>query len=972
MNESRFRLTSGGRIDRTKPLVFSFDGRRMTGYAGDTLASALIANGVRLVGRSFKYHRPRGILGIGAEEPNALVTIRAGGQPFPNARATMVPLHDRLEATSQHAWPTLAFDIGAVNGLLAPFIPAGFYYKTFMGPVRGAWMFYEALIRRAAGLGRASRDPDPSRYEKTHAHAEVVVIGAGPAGMAAALAAANGGARVILIDEAAEPGGWLLRERNPQAVEDWHAATLAALRAHAGVTMLSRTTAFGLYDGLQVAAAEETAEEVLRANPFAPRARLWLIRAKRIVLACGAIEQPLLFEGNDRPGVMLAGAARGYANQYAALPGRRAVILATDDSAYRTAADLAANGAEVAAILDLRDAPGKAARDASAPVLTASSIRRVIASAGQVRAVEIGTGNGMRRIDCDLIAMSGGWAPAVHLSTHLGGKPAYDAVSGLFLPAPALPEILCAGAMCGLIDTEDCIADGERCGHAAAAGQPAEKALPVARAFRAMSNVSGSPKKSFIDFQNDVTAADVELAHREGYRSVEHLKRYTTLGMGNDQGKTANIAGLTMMAALTQRSPAETGTTTFRPPYTPVSIGALAGLERGRHLRPVRRTPMHDWHEANGALMAETGVWMRPKAYLRPGEDVLAAQIREARAVRAGVGIVDVSTLGKIEVAGPDATAFLDRIYASPVKTLKVGRARYAIMLREDGIVLDDGTLTRLARDRYYITTTTAQAARVLAHMEQHAAVTWPEMEVHCISVSDRFGAIAVAGPQSRALLAKLTDPAHVGDDVLPHAGFTTLEIGGVPVYVFRMSYSGERAYELHIPADYALSLWERLIALGATPYGTEAMAILRIEKGHVAGAEIDGRTTPHDLGLTKLLKREGDYIGKRMLERPALADPARPSLAGLVPVDGRSRLRGGAQITLERDPPRPARMIGYTTSACFSPALESPITLALIERAAERMGETVYVQDPVRGLTVAARIVNPVFYDTEGTRLHA
>ncbi len=648
------------------------------------------------------------------------------------------------------------------------------------------------------------------------------------------------------------------------------------------------------------------------------------------------------------------------------------MIVTRDDSAYRTAADLAASGVEIAAIVDQREGPAPAANEAAAPVLAASTIRRVIVAGATVRAVEVDTPRGVQRLDCDFIAMSGGWMPAVHLSTHLGGKPIFDPASGLFLPVPARPEILCAGAMSGLIETADCISDGERCGRAAAAGSPVERALPAVRATGPKPGFSGSPKKTFVDFQNDVTVADVELAHREGYRSVEHLKRYTTLGMGTDQGKTANMAGLTLMAALTNRTPGEVGTTTFRPPYTPVSIGALAGLERGRHLRPVRRTPMHDWHEANGALMAETGIWMRPKAYLKPGEDVLAAQIREARAVRDGVGVVDVSTLGKIEVAGPDATAFLDRIYASPVKTLKVGRARYAIMLREDGIVLDDGTLTRLAKDRYYITTTTAQAARVLAHMEQHAAVTWPEMEVQFVSVSDQYGAVAVAGPQSRALLERLAGADTLADEALPHAGFRTIEIGGVPVYAFRMSYSGERAYELHIRADYALALWQRIIALGATPYGTEAMAILRIEKGHVAGAEIDGRTTPHDLGLSKLLKREGDYIGKRMLERPGLSDPSRPALAGLVPVDGKSRLRGGGQITLERDPSRPARMIGHTTSACYSPALGSPISLALIERAEQRMGETVYVQDPVRGNMVAARIVSPVFYDREGTRLHA
>ncbi len=939
MNRQRLRRPCGHSIDRTAPLRFSFDGKRYEGFAGDTLASALMANGVRLMGRSFKYHRPRGLMTIGTDEPNALAAIRRPGYAEPNTRATMVELYEGLDATSQNAWPSLRFDMGAISNAVSPFIPAGFYYKTFMGPTRHAWTFYEALIRRAAGLGSASREPDASNYSKMNAHAEVVVVGAGEAGLREAHAAGKTGGRVIIIDEAPQPGGWLLRERSDNTLQ----MLLAGLREMPNVSILSRTTAFGVYDGLQVAAVERVQDHLPVLGASAPRQRLWLIRAKHIVLAAGAIEQPLLFEGNDRPGVMMAGAARGYVNQFGAAPGSRAVIATNNDTAYQTAFDFIAAGLLVAAILDARNtAPEQLAdqaRSLGVAVLTQASIVRTIYS-GSLRGVVADAAGKTSQLDCDLVAMSGGWAPAVHLSTHLGGKPVFDETRGMFLPAALPSTISCAGAMTG---------DG----------------LP---------NLQGSrgalSERAFVDLQNDVTVKDVKLAHREGYRSIEHLKRYTTLGMGTDQGKTANIAGLSLMAGLTGQSIAATGTTTFRPPYTPVSIGALGGLETAEHLRPVRRTPMQDWHEANGGLMAVSGLWRRPKAYPKPGEDILSAQIREARMVRQEVGIVDVSTLGKIEVQGPDAAEFLDRIYCSPVKNLKTGRARYSLMLREDGVVMDDGTLARLAPNHYYLTTTTAQAAKVLAHMEYHAQVTWPELRVSIISVSDQFGAIAVAGPESRALLSRLGGAEAFDDAGFPYPSLKIVAFGGVNVRVLRASYSGERAYELHVPAIYALSLWEALLGAGAEPYGTEAMAILRIEKGHVAGAELDGRTTPGDLGLAKLVRADKEFIGRRMLQRPGMADPARPSLTGLVPVDETSRIRSGAQITLT-DGGKSAAMIGYVTSSCFSPVMGHPIALALISNAVDSREKIMFARYPLRNETVAVRIVPPVFYDAEGARLH-
>jgi sarcosine oxidase subunit alpha len=931
------RLDSGGRIDRNRPLSFTFDGRRYSGFHGDTLASALMANGARLMGRSFKYHRPRGLMTIGADEPNALVTIRRDGFCEPNTRATMVELYDGLVAESQNRWPSLGFDLWAANDALSRFIPAGFYYKTFMGPTRKAWMLYEHYIRKAAGLGRASRDPDPSHYDKMNAHADVAVVGGGLYGLQAALAAAETGERVTLIDDAAELGGWLLRERDAAI-----GGLIAKLRGMDNVTVLSRTTAFGLYDGFQIAAAERVQDHLPEFDAHTPRQRLWLIRAKRIVLACGAFEQPLQFQGNDRPGVMLAGAARGYLNQYGVAPGKTAVIVTNNDDAYQTAFDFQAAGVQVVAIVDTRAEPGAAAqraRNEGIGVMTATPRRAVYG--GRLRLFEVFEDGRIRTLPCDLIAMSGGFAPAIHLSTHLGGKPAYDGERGFFLPPPLPAGITCAGAMTGETLAKTHMPDNP-------------------------------PIKSFVDIQGDVTVKDVQLAHREGYRSVEHLKRYTTLGMGTEQGKTSNIAGLTVMAGLMGRSIADTGCTTFRAPYTPVSIGALGGLDVGEHLRPLRRTPMQTWHEQNGGYIVETGVWRRPKAYLRgDGDTVGTAQVREARAVRSGVGCVDVSTLGKIEVQGPDAAEFLDRIYCSPVKTLKIGRARYGLMLREDGIVMDDGTLARLSANHYYISTTTAQAANVLYHMEYHAQVTWPQMRVSIISVSDQYGAIAVAGPQSKTLLAGLSSAQAFDDAGFPYPALKVIEFGGVPVRVLRASYSGERAYELHVPADYALSLWEMLIAAGAAPYGTEAMAILRIEKGHIAGAELDGRTTAADFGLGKMASKASDFIGKRMLGRHGLNGADRPALAGLVPVDGQSRIRSGSQITAERDLRPPMPMLGYVTSVAYSPVLESPIALAMVSGAADRMGEVVYAHFPLRNEVTAVKIVPPVFYDPEGARMH-
>jgi glycine cleavage system aminomethyltransferase T/NADPH-dependent 2,4-dienoyl-CoA reductase/sulfur reductase-like enzyme len=832
----RAAAPAGTAIDRTQPLRFTFDGVAYEGYRGDTLASALLANGVHLVARSFKYHRPRGIYAAGSEEPNALV--RVGSDP--NTRATEIDLFDGLVAASQNRWPSLSFDIGAVASLLSPLLPAGFYYKTFMWP---RWLLYEPFIRAAAGMGVAPDGPDPDEYEHQHAHCDVLVVGAGRSGMTAAQEAARGGARVILCDQ---------RDIAPMD----------------GIHVLGKTTAFGRYDHGLVGLLEG-------------RRRLWKVRAKELVLATGAIEQPLVFANNDLPGIMLAGAMGRYAREYGVLPGRRVVLAGADDA---TASVLAELGADVT-----RVEPGA-----------------VVRAIGRKRVLALETQAGT--IACDAVGICGGFQPAVHLLAQMR-------------PAAGVRLV----------------------GRAARAAVPP----PVGRA-------------GFVDLQNDVTVADIELAVREGYRSIEHLKRYTTLGMGTDQGKTSNLAGAAILADRLGRSLAEVGTTTFRPPYTPVTLGALAGRERGEHAEPARLTPMHAWHASHGARFVTAGLWLRPQLYRRAGETDETCIEREARNVRANVGMVDVSTLGKIELQGPDVAEFLNRVYINNWHTLAVGRARYGVMLREDGFVFDDGTTSRLAEQHYLMTTTTSNAEAVLRHLEFLLQIVWPELRVRLASVTEQWAALALAGPNSRTMLQK------VADVELPFLGVCATRVAGIPARVLRISYSGELAYEIHVPAARGEAMWQALAELGVEPYGTEAMGVLRIEKGHVVtGAEIDGRTTADDLGLGALMAKK-DCVGKRLLERPAFAAEDRWQLVGLTAVEGGRTMPRGAKLVRE---PK-ASMEGHITSWCYSPQLNAPIALALLAGGRRRHGEVLWASSPLTGQSMRVRVGPPCFFDPEGARL--
>lgn len=983
MSSNRKRLSEGARIIREQPVEFTFDGRKLAGYRGDTLASALLANGVTLVGRSFKYHRPRGIFSAGPEEPNALVTLGTAGRREPNLPATTLELADGMVVESQNRWPSLAFDMQSVNGLLAPFLSAGFYYKTFMGPTRRAWMFYEHFIRKAAGLGRAGTGADPDHYEVRHAFADVAIVGGGPAGLSAARAAAAAGARVALIEQDFLLGGQLLAEPSDSAAAAWLRQAEAELEGFETIRVMKRTTAFGSYDGNVLGLVEQRDPTNPQPNGET-RQTVTMLRARSIVFATGAIERPMVFSNNDRSGVMLASAARTYLNRFAVLPGKKIVVATTNDGAWRTAFDYAAAGAEVT-VADLRPVPpaALAAEAARLGVVVRAATRIVDLHGGHaIRRVTLNGPEGQSSAACDLVCISGGWSPTVHLTSHLGVKPVYrDDIDG-FVPGVLSASQFGAGAMIGAYATAAAVEDGHRAGIEAAAS--CGKSAPVSAPSKLDLGETGSSVlrealpagrgKAFVDFQMDVTTGDIELAYREGYESVEHLKRYTTLGMGTDQGKTSNFPALAAMAALRNATIRETGTTTFRPPYTPVAIGALAGRAIGHHFKPIRRTPMHDWHMANGAEMLEVGLWMRPYFYRQSGRDVNDAYVAEMRNVRQAAGLMDISTLGKIDVQGPNAAIFLDRVYANGFAKLAVGRARYGIMLRDDGIVFDDGTTTRLAENRFFMTTSTAKAADVLSRLEFLLDTAWPDLRVAVTSVSDEWAAMSVAGPNSRAILGAAFPALDVSDGALPHMGLLESEWEGRGLRILRLSYSGERAYEIYVGATAGEQLWSCLLEAGRLlelkPYGVEALGALRVEKGHVAGPEIDGRTTLDDLGLGRMAGKRSGFVGDVLRRRPALQAPNRQRLVGLECIEDGKRLRGGAILFLPDEKPH-GHGRGRVTSVTFSPERGHYVGLALLAGDVAAEGSEVVAVYPMKAETVRARVVSPVFVDPQGERLH-
>jgi sarcosine oxidase, subunit alpha len=994
-----FRSQAGGRIDRSRPLRFKFDGRAYEGFAGDTLASALIANGVHLVGRSFKYHRPRGILAVGADEPNALVTVmRDSARHTPNLRATQVELYDGLTAESQNRWPSLAFDLAAANDLIAPLIPAGFYYKTFMWP-RSAWKnFYEPRIRAMAGLGRAPKQGDPDRYAQSYAHCDVLVIGAGPAGLAATLAAAECGAHVMLCDEQAEPGGSLLASDiaiDGRAAGAWLAETLEALKSHHNVMLRPRTTAFGYYPHNMIGLAERVSDHLADPTDL-PRERLWQIRAKEVVIATGAIERPVVFPGNDRPGIMLADAARTYAVRYAARPGTRAVVVAAHDGAYRAALDLRARGIEIAAIADPRSLVGgpsrAAALSAGLPIRAATAITRTWGRrrVSAVELAQLGSDGDVRwaeTVSCDLVLMSAGMTPSVHLFSQSRGTLRWNETLQSYVPGRSAERERSAGACRGIFGLSAALTDGyqqgEAAAHAAGCSRRGVRSFSVSAAEPAQNGMldtvpfyaRASRQPAFVDFQNDVTAKDLALAVREGFRSVEHVKRYTTAGMATDQGKTSNMNALGVLHQITRASIPEIGLTTFRPPYTPVTFGTLAGPARQDLFEPVRQTPIHEWAEQHSAVFEDVGAWKRARYFPRAGETMHEAVRRECTAVRNLVGLFDASTLGKIEVVGPDAAEFLNRMYVNSWSNLAPGRLRYGVMLREDGFVMDDGVVARCALDRFHLTTTTGGAGRVLHMMEDYLQTEWSDLQVWLTSVTEQWAVIAVQGPNARRVIEPLVEEIDLSQSGLPHMSMREGRICGVPMRLFRVSFTGELGYEINVPADFGCGVWEAIFKAGQefdiTPYGTEAMHVLRAEKGYIiVGQETDGTATPGDVGLDWMIGRsKTDFVGKRSLARSAMSAPDRRQLVGLMSVKSNIVLEEGAHLVADPAEPIPMTILGHVTSSYWSPALQRSIALGMVKGGRSRIGETLYV--PMPGDTIAVNVTAPQFYDPAGERLH-
>ncbi|MCA3184200.1 MAG: sarcosine oxidase subunit alpha family protein [Cupriavidus sp.] len=978
-----FRTPSGGRIDRTRPITFRFDGRTYQGYAGDTLASALLAAGVRLIGRSYKYHRPRGVMTAGCEEPNALVGVRLGpGRFTPNLRATQVPLVEGLEAESQNRWPSLQFDIGAVIQLGGAFFGPGFYYKTFMGPQAfgsRAWaQLFEPIIRQIAGLGMAPTESDPDIYAQFHDHCDVLVIGAGPAGLAAAAAAGRIGERVILCDEQDQPGGALLSETDARidgmSAAEWLASMLADLNGRRNVRVMPRTQAFGYFAHNHLALSEQVNSHA----DGAPRERIWQVRAKRVVMAAGAIERPLVFANNDLPGIMLADAARIYLNRYGVRPGHRIVIATAHDSAYRTALNLKEAGVDIALVADLRPAADGALREAAMSAGIQCLVDCRIKSAHgkrAVSAVELVHQGQRMSTSCDALLMCGGWTPSIHLHSQSRGKIVFDETLQAFVPGISQQAGQSVGAARGSFGLAAALQEG-----AAAGGDPAFRPNVENDPLQSggwLGEASGtSQTKAFVDFQNDVTAADIRQAVQEGMHSIEHVKRYTTSGMATDQGKLSNMNALAIAAAALGKPLPAVGLTTFRQPYTPVTFGALAGASRGDLFDPVRETPIHGWAAENGAVFEDVGLWKRAWYFPKLGETMQAAVARECRQVRATAGFFDASTLGKIEVVGPDAAVFLEKLYTNPWAKLEPGRCRYGLMLNEQGFVMDDGVIARLAPDRFHVTTTTSGAPRVFHHMEDYLQTEFPHIKVWLTSTTEQWAVIAVQGPKARNIIAPLVAGFDISAEAMPHMSIREGTVCGVEARVMRVSFTGELGFEVNVPADFGRAVWEALWAEGvkqqAVAYGTEAMHQLRADKGYIiVGQETDGTVTPDDLGLNWAIgKAKPDFVGKRSLVRPDMLLKNRKHLVGLLTEDPARVLEEGAQVTLDVSPALGSPALGHVTSAYRSETAGRSIALALVSGGRARMGETLYV--PMPGGAIAVRVTEPVFFDPKGERLDA
>ncbi|MEI7598950.1 MAG: sarcosine oxidase subunit alpha family protein [Aestuariivirga sp.] len=997
-----YRLSTGGRfVDRSKKVSFTFDGKSVTGFQGDTVASAVLASGQRVFGRSFKYHRPRGVVGLGSEEMNALIGVGQGARHEPNLRATQIEIFSGMAAVSQNRWPSLNWDIGAINNEFSRVLPGGFYYKTFMWPQSFWKHVYEPFIRRAAGLGKAPEGRDPDTYEQVHVHCDVLVIGGGVAGLAAAEAAAANGAKVIIADENPQLGG--LADISGGAIDgqsltDWSAATGAKLYAAENVHVLNRTTVVGHWHHNFVMLFERVADhDPALLSQGVPRHRLWKVRSTQVILATGSIERPIAFANNDRPGVMLASAARGMVERYGVAPGSNGVVFTNNDDAYQTAIVLKGAGVGVRVV----DSRGRAegalpnkAREMGVSVDTGSVISAVNTSWGGLNITDVkiasyrkGQGRVIKeaKAEADFVAMSGGWNPALHLWCHNGGKIHFDDKLQAFRPKEHYDKIVAIGAANGTFGLSQILAEAVHAGSKLAgsgnvhpvphAVQADERPLePIWFAPATAKYNEGN--KHFIDYQNDVTAADLELAQREGYESVEHTKRYTTFGMATDQGKTSNINGLGVIAEASGKTIPEVGITTFRPPYTPFTFGSIAGVLTKDLFLPIRRTAIYQWHVDHGAVFEPVGQWRRAYTYPRNGETNHQSIDREILAVRNKVGLLDASTLGKIEIKGPDAAEFLDRMYTNMFSTLKLGKCRYGLMMNELGFLTDDGVTVRLSDDHFLMHTTSGGADRISAWLEEWLQTEWTHYKVFVTNVTENWSQFAIAGPKAREVVQKLDPNFDISHEALPHMSFVEGKLGPWPVRVYRISFSGELSYEVATPSNLGLGLWKDIVAAGAEfglePYGTEALHVLRAEKGYiVVGDETDGTTTPIDVGLDGLVsKKKADFLGKRSLEQEYLKAPNRKQLVGLLTEDPNDVLPDGAYAVRQVKDKPPMEMIGQVTSSYRSPTLGRSIAMALIENGRARMGETISFPLP-GGKVVRAKITDTVFYDKEGAKLN-
>lgn len=977
----------GGLIDRTKKISFTFDGQDYDGYEGDTLASALLANNVRLMGRSFKYHRPRGAISAGSEEPNALVELREDDRMEPNTRATTTKIFDGLVAKSQNRFPSLKYDFMAINDVFSKFLTAGFYYKTFMWPKAFWEKLYEPIIRKAAGLGSLSMKTDPDEYDKGFLHCDLLITGAGPSGLFAALTAGKAGARVILVDEDFVLGGRLNFETfqiGDDNCDVWAQKIVKELNALSNVTLMPNTTTIGAFDHGVVGALERVNDYKLVPETNKPRQILWRIYSKQHLVCTGAIERPIAFANNDRPGIMLAGAMRAYANRWTTTIGQEVAIFTNNDDAYKTATDLLKKGVTVKAVIDIRE---------NTPDIENVDViknAQVINTKGRLGLSEIHVrlSNGdMRVIKCQALGVSGGWNPNLGLTSHQGARPVWRDDIAAFVPAEKLPVgQLVAGAASGLMSTHEALSSGnkmavealKRLGIKAKVISP-KKSNDGSAGIEPFWQVAEGKGRAWVDFQNDVTIKDIKLAHQENFKSVEHLKRYTTLGMATDQGKTSNLGGLAVMAELTGKSIQETGTTMFRPPYVPVAIAAFAGRSRGAHFRPVRKTPSHFWAEEQGAVFVEVGNWLRAQWFPKDGETHWRQSVdREVLATRKSVGVCDVTTLGKIDVQGTDAATFLNYIYCNPFAKLAVGKTRYGLMLREDGIAMDDGTAGRLAEDHFVVTTTTANAVNVYRHMEFCRQCLWPDLDVQIISTTEAWAQYAVAGPNSRKVLQKIVDPEFdISNEAFPFMACGEITVcGGLRARLFRISFSGELAFEIAVPTRYGDALIREIIAQGEefdiTPYGTEALGVMRIEKGHAAGNELNGTTTALNLGMERMVSKKKDSIGSVLSEREGLVQEDAYKLVGFKPIDQKQTVKAGMHLMNKGDAPSAKVDQGYMTSAAYSPSVQSSISIGFLKQGDARMGEVLQAVNPLQNESCDVEVVSAHFVDPDGERVHA